>query len=45
MDKLNNLSKEERDILYYLKNDNTIVKEGAEKGFRDIVWEMKMCER
>lgn len=45
MDKLNNLRKEEKDVLYYLKDDNTIVKKGTEKGFRVILWEMKMCER
>ena len=31
-DKFNNLSKEERDALYSLKNDNTIVIKGADKG-------------
>ena len=31
-DKFNNLSKEERDALYSLKNDNTIVIKRAEKG-------------
>ena len=30
-DKFNNLSKEERDALYSLKNDNTIVIKGADK--------------
>ena len=32
-DKFNNLSKEQRDALYSLKNDNAIVIEDADKGF------------
>ena len=35
-DKFNNLSKEERDTLYYSKNDNIIVKKGTEKGSRVV---------
>ena len=31
--KVNNLSKEERDALYSLKHDNTIVVKGANKGY------------
>ena len=37
-DKFNNLSKEERDVLYSLKNDNTIVIKGAGKG-SGVVWD------
>ena len=38
-DKFNNLSKEERDALYSLKNDNTIVIKGADKGSGVVVWD------
>ena len=38
-DKFNNLSKEERDALYFLRNDNTIVIKGAEKGSAVVVWD------
>ena len=38
-DKFNNLSKEERDALHSLKNDNTIVIKGAEKGSAVVVWD------
>ena len=38
-DKFNNLSKEERDALYSLKNDNTIVIKGADKGSAVVVWD------
>ena len=38
-DKFNNLSKEERDALYSLKNDNTIVIKGAGKGSAVVVWD------
>ena len=38
MDKFNNLSKEERNALHSLKNDNTIVIEGADKGSGVAVW-------
>ena len=38
-DKFNNLSKEERDALYYLKNDNTIVIKGTDKGSGVVVWD------
>ena len=36
-DNFNNLSKEERDALYSLKNDNTIVIKDAERGSRNVV--------
>ena len=39
-DKFNNLSKEERNALYSLKNDNTIVIKGADKGSGVVV-----CDR
>ena len=39
--KFNNLSYEERDALYYLKNDNTIVVKGADKGSGVVVWDRK----
>ena len=38
-DKFNNFSKEERDALYSLKNDNTIVIKGADKGSTVGVWD------
>ena len=38
-DKLNNLSKGERDALYSLKNDNTIVIKGADKSSAVVVWD------
>ena len=38
-DKFNNLSKEERDALYSLKNDNTIVIKGADKGSGVVAWD------
>ena len=38
-DKFNNLSKEERDILYSLKNDNTIVIKDADKSSAVVVWD------
>ena len=38
-DKFNNLSKEERDALHSLKNDNTIVIKGAGKGSEVVVWD------
>ena len=38
-DKFNNLSKEERDALYSLKNDNTIVIKGADKGSAVVIWD------
>ena len=38
-DKFNNLSEEERDALYSLKNDNTIVIKGADKGSAVVVWD------
>ena len=38
-DKFNNLSKEGRDALYSLKNDNTIVIKGAEKGSGVVAWD------
>ena len=37
--KFNNLSKEERDALYSLKNTNTIVITDADKGYRIVVWD------
>ena len=37
-DKFNNLSKEDRDILYSLKNDNTIVIKDADKSSAVVVW-------
>ena len=37
MDKFNNLCKEERDALYSLKDDNTIVIKGADNGSGVIV--------
>ena len=40
-DKFNNLSKEERDALYSLKNDSTIVIKGTDKGFGVVVWDRK----
>ena len=36
---LTTLSKEERDALYSLKNDNTIVIKGADNGSGVVVWE------
>ena len=38
-DKFNNLSKEERDVFYFLKNGNTIVIKGADRGSRVFVWD------
>ena len=38
-DKFNNLTKGERDALYYLKNDKTIVIKGADKGSAVVVWD------
>ena len=38
-DKFNNLSQVERYALYYLKNDNTIVIKGADKGSVVVVWD------
>ena len=38
-DKFNNLTKKERDALYSLKNDNTIVTKGAGKGSGVVVWD------
>ena len=38
-DKFNNLSREERDALYSLKNDNAIVIKGADKGSAVVVWD------
>ena len=38
-DTFNNLIKEERDALYSLKNDNTIVIKGADKGAVVVVWD------
>ena len=40
-DKFNNLSKEERDALYSLENDNTIVITGADNGSGVVVWDRK----
>ena len=37
--KVNNLSKEERDAQYSLKHDNTIVIKGANKGYGIIPWD------
>ena len=37
--KVNNLSKEERDALYSLKHDNTIVIKGADKGSGIVLWD------
>ena len=38
-DKFNNLTKRERDALYNLKNDKTIVIKGADKGWAVVVWD------
>ena len=38
-DKFNNPSKNERVVLYSLKNDNTIVIKGADKGSGVVVWD------
>ena len=38
-DKFNNLSNEERDALYSLKSDNTMVIKGADKGSAVVVWD------
>ena len=38
-DKFNNLSKEEKDALCSLKNDNTIVIKGADKGSEVVIWD------
>ena len=38
-DKFNNLTKGERDALYNLKNDKTIVIKGADKGSAVAVWD------
>ena len=38
-DNFNNFSKEERDTLYSLKNDSTIVIKGANKGSGVVVWD------
>ena len=38
-DKFNNLTKRERDALYNLKNDKTIVIKGADKGSAVVVWD------
>ena len=38
-DTFNNLSKEERDALHSLKNDNTIVIKGTDKGSAVVVWD------
>ena len=38
-DKFNNLTKGERDALYNLKNDKTIVIKGADKGSAVVVWD------
>ena len=38
-DNFNNLSKEERDALYSLKNDNAILIKGADKGSAVVVWD------
>ena len=40
-DKFNNLSKEERDALYSLKNDNAIFIKGADNGSGTVVWDME----
>ena len=40
-DKFNNLSKEERDALYSLKNDNAIFVKGADNGSGTVVWDME----
>ena len=37
--KVNNLIKEERDTMYSLKNDNTLVIKGADKGFGFVAWD------
>ena len=37
--KVNNLIKEERDTMYSLKNDNTLVIKGADKGFGFVTWD------
>ena len=39
IDKFSSLSKEERDPLYPLKNDNTIVIKGAGKSSEVVVWD------
>ena len=39
----NNLSKEERDVLHSLKNDNTIVIKGVNKGSGVVVWDREDC--
>ena len=38
-DKFNNLTKGERDALYNLKNDKTIVIKGADKGLAVVIWD------
>ena len=38
-DKLNNLTKGERDAFYNIKNDKTIVIKGADKGSAVVVWD------
>ena len=38
-DKFNNLTKGERDALYNLKNDKTVVIKGADKGSAVVVWD------
>ena len=37
-DKLNNLTKGKRDVLYILKNDKTVVIKSADKGSAVAVW-------
>ena len=37
-DKFNNLSKEEKDAFFSLKNDNTIVIKGGDKGSPVVAW-------
>ena len=37
-DKFNNLSKEDREALHSLKNDNNVVIKGADKGSGVIMW-------
>ena len=41
-DKFNNLSKDGRDAMYSLKNDNIIVIKGAEKGSGVVVWDKEV---
>ena len=38
-DKFNSLSKQKKDALYYLTNDNTIVIKGADKSSGVVIWD------